>query len=149
LETSRRLIPFPRVRLRSRVYKSLTPLTTEVKHKRELDTIEYLRDLLKPFNERAANEIYELWNEYENVSTPEARFVKDVDKFELMVQAFDFELRDKCSTDLSRLMSVRAQIKTKEVSEWADHVIEERLRLWEKSNKGVPKYIRHHNGIAE
>lgn len=118
------------------------PIPKEVKHKRELDTMTYLRDLLRPFNARAADEIYELWNEYENVSSPEARFVKDVDKFELMVQTFDFEFRDKCEIDLSRLMSVRSQIKTKEVAEWADHVIEERLRLWEANNKGVPTWSR-------
>ncbi len=44
----------------------------------------------------SANEIYELWMEYENATTPEALFVKDVDKFEMILQAFEYEKSTFC-----------------------------------------------------
>lgn len=38
-----------------------------------------------------AREIYDLWQEYEDASTPEALLVKDLDKFEMIVQAAEYE----------------------------------------------------------
>uniref|UniRef100_A0A0D6QX42 5'-deoxynucleotidase n=1 Tax=Araucaria cunninghamii TaxID=56994 RepID=A0A0D6QX42_ARACU len=38
-----------------------------------------------------AEEIRELWNEYENNSSPEANLVKDFDKVELILQALEYE----------------------------------------------------------
>lgn len=42
-------------------------------------------------NTETANEIVELWHEYEDAETPEALFVKDLDKFEMIVQALEYE----------------------------------------------------------
>ena len=39
----------------------------------------------------AAAEISALWEEYEAATTPEALLVKDLDKFEMIVQAFEYE----------------------------------------------------------
>lgn len=39
----------------------------------------------------AADEVKELWLEYENNSTPEAKFVKDLDKLEMILQAVEYE----------------------------------------------------------
>lgn len=39
----------------------------------------------------AASAIRELWQEYESGSTPEARLVKDIDRVEMCVQAFEYE----------------------------------------------------------
>lgn len=41
-----------------------------------------------------ANEIAGLWHEYEEAKSPEALFVKDLDKFEMIVQALEYE---KCN----------------------------------------------------
>jgi putative hydrolase of HD superfamily len=38
-----------------------------------------------------AQEIVGLWQEYEDAQTPEALFVKDLDKFEMIVQALEYE----------------------------------------------------------
>jgi putative hydrolase of HD superfamily len=35
--------------------------------------------------------IFQLWKEYEDSNTPEAKLVKDLDKFEMLVQAFEYE----------------------------------------------------------
>lgn len=38
-----------------------------------------------------AQEIAQLWQEYEDAATPEALLVKDLDKFEMIVQALEYE----------------------------------------------------------
>jgi putative hydrolase of HD superfamily len=38
-----------------------------------------------------AQEISSLWEEYEAAATPEALLVKDFDKFEMIVQALEYE----------------------------------------------------------
>ena len=38
-----------------------------------------------------ANEIMSLWREYEDGTTPEASLVKDLDKFEMITQAVEYE----------------------------------------------------------
>jgi putative hydrolase of HD superfamily len=109
-------------------------VSKEEKHRRELLSIEYLCNILEPFNAAAAEEIKTLWNEYEAVSTQEARFVKDVDKFELMVQTLEEERRYEGRKDLSVFMSVRSQIKTPQVCDLADGIIAERKKFWESIN---------------
>lgn len=42
----------------------------------------------------AAIEIKALWMEYETAESEEALFVKDVDKFEMILQAFEYEKRN-------------------------------------------------------
>lgn len=39
----------------------------------------------------AAKEIAELWREYEENASPEAKVVKDFDKVELILQALEYE----------------------------------------------------------
>ena len=40
-----------------------------------------------------------LWAEYEEATSPEALFVKDLDKYEMIVQAFEYEKRAPLSFD--------------------------------------------------
>jgi 5'-deoxynucleotidase YfbR-like HD superfamily hydrolase len=43
----------------------------------------------------AKSELVSLWRNYENQDTPEARFVKDIDKLECCIQAFEYEQRSR------------------------------------------------------
>lgn len=105
----------------------LSPITKEEKHYRELETIKYLcNELLKPCNPKAASEIMQDWLEYENISSPEARYVKDIDKFEMLVQCFEYEKRTKGSIDLSQFWSAVESIKTDEVKCWTQDLIKRR-----------------------
>lgn len=111
-------------------------ISKEEKHRREYSSIVYMTDLVKPYNPSAAKEIVDLWLEYENIATPEARFVKDVDKFELLVQTLEYEKKYKGTKDLSDFCSVYSSIKTPEVKAWADTVLQERREFWDSvSNK--------------
>mgnify|MGYP002715271282 CR=1 FL=1 len=70
----------------------LTPLcrvSDEEKQKREQNAMQLFVQLLSGSN--AAKYIEELWHEYECRSSPEARLVKDLDRFELCIQALEYE----------------------------------------------------------
>ncbi|KGL80929.1 HD domain-containing protein 2, partial [Tinamus guttatus] len=62
------------------------------KHRREEAAMQELTQLL---SEDLRKEIYELWEEYENQSTAEAKFVKELDRCEMILQAFEYEELEK------------------------------------------------------
>lgn len=63
-------------------------VSKEEKHKREKETMEHLSSLV---GEEAGKEFLPLWKEYEAQETEEARFVKDLDRFEMILQAHEYE----------------------------------------------------------
>lgn len=63
-------------------------VSKEEKHKREKETMEHLSSLV---GEEAGKEFLLLWKEYEAQETEEARFVKDLDRFEMILQAHEYE----------------------------------------------------------
>ena len=82
-----------------------------------------------------------LWEEYEKGETEEAKFVKDVDKLELILQMVEYERRGKGKLDLDEFIKTMANIKGSTCREWAEELIKERKILWEPyDNK--PKSLR-------
>ncbi|XP_051881262.1 HD domain-containing protein 2 [Pristis pectinata] len=63
-------------------------ISKEEKHRREEEAMKRLTGLL---SNDASKEILELWQEYENQSSNEAKYVKELDRFEMIVQAFEYE----------------------------------------------------------
>eukprot|EP00638_Chattonella_subsalsa_P005853 CAMPEP_0117751644 /NCGR_PEP_ID=MMETSP0947-20121206/11104_1 /TAXON_ID=44440 /ORGANISM="Chattonella subsalsa, Strain CCMP2191" /LENGTH=220 /DNA_ID=CAMNT_0005570077 /DNA_START=260 /DNA_END=922 /DNA_ORIENTATION=- len=68
-------------------------------------------------NTDIANEIRELWLEYEDGTSPEAAYVKDLDKFEMILQADEYERAQ--GTDLGEFFqSTEGKFQTGQVQEW-------------------------------
>ncbi|XP_067010959.2 5'-deoxynucleotidase HDDC2 [Anabrus simplex] len=68
----------------------LTPhcgVDPEEKHRREDEAMKVLADLAGA----AGDELYALYKEYEKQETPEAKFVKELDRFDMVLQAFEYE----------------------------------------------------------
>lgn len=114
-------------------------LIAEEKHRREVEAMGHLVALLPgPFAANAQH-LRKLFDEYEEGTSPEAILVKDVDKYELLVQAVEYE-RDAIERgekleglkDLSSFFGVRTGIKTDLVKGWAEDVMLERERIWKK-----------------
>ena len=61
------------------------------KHQLEANAMQQMVQMLNSSPEIL--EIQNLWKEYEEAKTPEALLVKDLDKFEMIVQAFEYEKR--------------------------------------------------------
>jgi putative hydrolases of HD superfamily len=94
--------------------------------------------------------LQDLFDEYEEGTSQEAILVKDVDKYELLVQAVEYE-RDAVnrgntldgSKDLTTFFGVRKGLKTDLVKGWAEEVMKERERLWNSVSNGN----RESNGV--
>lgn len=67
-------------------------ISREEKKLREENAMREIVSLVEPNGHR----MLELFEEYEKGETPEAKFVKDLDCLDMMLQAFEYEKRDGC-----------------------------------------------------
>lgn len=114
----------------------ITPFDVKIdaqeKHYREVSAINYIADtILKPYNETAANDIKERWLDYEEQRCPEAIFVKDLDKFEMLVQCFEYE-RANPGKNLSQFYDSVKYITTDEVKGWTKALLQERDEFFQR-----------------
>lgn len=91
-----------------------------------------LREIISTIDARVAKEIEELWEEYEAGETDDARLVKDIDKFEMILQAEEYEV--KSDVDLQQFFdSTRDRFKTPHIRALVDELRAQRaLRLQNK-----------------
>lgn len=113
----------------------LTPLDDvpkEEKHKREHEALLHLvHDLLG--GSVAALRLEALWEEYEARATPESRAVKDLDRFELALQAIEYE-RAWNTTDLQPFYDgSTGNITHPRIQLWVRQLARERETLWSKT----------------
>lgn len=111
----------------------ITPFDAKIdakeKHYREVAGINYIADeILRPYNPQAASEMRERWLDYEEQRCLEAVYVKDLDKFEMLVQCFEYE-RVHPDKDLSQFYNAVHSITTDEVKGWCDALMEERSQF--------------------
>ncbi|OLL23340.1 HD domain-containing protein [Neolecta irregularis DAH-3] len=109
-------------------------ISKEEKHRLEKDAFDHIARLLP---HSSATDILALWNEYEAAATPEALFVKDVDKYELLLQTLEYEKQYGGFKDLGVFISARNAISTDIVKSWADEIIHLRLQFWSALNKEI------------
>ncbi|CAH2102346.1 unnamed protein product [Euphydryas editha] len=65
-------------------------ISPEEKHRREDDAMKIIAELTG----FAGDRMYELYKEYENQSSPEAKFAKDLDRYDMILQAYEYEKRE-------------------------------------------------------
>ncbi|CAO1623177.1 unnamed protein product [Parajaminaea phylloscopi] len=109
----------------------LTPLDKvpkEEKVRREAEALAYLvHDLLG--SSPAALRIEALWHEYEERETLESQLVKDLDRFELILQATEYE-RAHDIVDLQPFFSCAGDIRHPRVRKWTVELAKERQAQW-------------------
>lgn len=120
----------------------ITPVDKDVtkaeKARREAAVMKYITsDLLGkiPGGQTTGQEILQIFQEYEDNETLEAKFVHDIDKMELLLQMIEYERAQEI--DLSEFAHVAQRIQLPEVQEWAAVVVKEREALW--NGKTAPK----------
>lgn len=99
-------------------------ISVEEKHAKEKEAMEKIASLVP---NTVGNELLDLWNEYEKQSTKEAKFVKDFDKFDMILQAFEYEKMENTPGRLQEFFnSVEGQFKTDTVKSWVNQLKTER-----------------------
>jgi putative hydrolase of HD superfamily len=102
------------------------------KNRREVTTINFLANkVLGGVPGYGAAELESVWNEFEAGETEEAKFAQDLDKFEMLLQAVEYERSMTGEKDLSSFISVARKIQLVEVKAWAEAVIKESNAMWE------------------
>ncbi|KAK9849948.1 hypothetical protein WJX84_009817 [Apatococcus fuscideae] len=90
----------------------------------ETKAIQHIKDLLGP-STAAGAEIEELWNEYEQGSSANAQLVKDFDKVEMILQAFEYEQAHQMNLQ-EFFDSTHGKLKTHTAQAWAEEIISRR-----------------------
>ncbi|KAI9179864.1 hypothetical protein H9P43_005196 [Blastocladiella emersonii ATCC 22665] len=104
-------------------------VSKEEKFRLEKEGLDQLCALLAPAS-IAETEIRSLWLEYEEGTTPEARLVKDLDKFEMIVQAFEYEKQHPAVAPLADFFrSTMGYFAHPEVKAWAEQLYKDRKAL--------------------
>ncbi|OAD52577.1 HD domain-containing protein 2 [Eufriesea mexicana] len=73
----------------------------DIKHKREDEAMENICELLGD----KGLIILEMFREYEKQESPEAKYVKDLDRLDLIMQAYEYEKRDNIPGKLEEFFS--------------------------------------------
>lgn len=103
--------------------------------------MKHLTSLLPGSFAPSAKSLRELFDEYEEGMSQEAILVKDVDKYEMLLQAIEYE-RDAIQRgdmmdgvkDLTPFFDAQKSLKTNIVKAWASEVMKEREQLWKTTN---------------
>lgn len=109
------------------------PVSKAEKARREAEVMEYIAKTLLggvPGGMLTGEGILNVFREYEENETLEARFVHDIDKMELLLQMVEYERAS--GTDLSEFCHVAKSLKMPETQEWAATVLKERDTLWKE-----------------
>ena len=104
----------------------------EEKNRREGTTMDYLTGtLLGGVHGGVQGQgMREVWQEYEDSKTLEAKFVHDVDKMELLLQMVEYEKRGQGTLDLGEFLGVAQGIELEEMKGWCREVLRERQEFW-------------------
>ncbi|RPD64450.1 HD domain-containing protein [Lentinus tigrinus ALCF2SS1-7] len=85
----------------------------------------------------AAQRIMALWNEYEAQESQEAKFVKDLDRFEMASQAFEYERNHGMQNLQPFFDSSLPLLKHPEVKTWGEDLGRERQKAQESAAVGL------------
>lgn len=110
------------------------------KHKFKLEDFgtRYIQSLLNPVNPTLETQIRTAWLEYEEGKTAEARFIREMDKFEFMLQAHEHEQRTFGEKDLEEFQGLSSKISSPEGEAWLELLQQERQAHFSKRKRRIP-----------
>ena len=110
------------------------------KNRRETETMDFLTTSMLGRSSgvfEQAQSIKETWQEYEDGNTLEAKFVKDIDKIELVLQMMEYERAHAGTLDLGEFVWVAQKIQLEEVKSWCREIMRERQDFWKAQGKEI------------
>ncbi|XP_050463290.1 5'-deoxynucleotidase HDDC2 [Cataglyphis hispanica] len=107
----------------------ITPLCgipPDEKHRMEDKAME---DICKLLGDKGP-EILQIFREYEKQESPEAQYVKDLDRLDLLMQAYEYEKRDNIPGELNEFfVAINGKIRHPFINKIATDITEERDKL--------------------
>ncbi|EER43774.1 HD protein [Histoplasma capsulatum H143] len=102
-------------------------------HKRKLEDsgFRYISSLLH-FKPNLGQDIRDAWVEYDNGETKEAQWVREMDKFECLVQAHEYEQMTYGRGDFEEFQGLSSKIKSPKAKEWLALLQQERQAHFSK-----------------
>lgn len=113
----------------------ITPLhniSKTEKHYRETMALRASVSLLPEELSAQAAEIIALFDEYEKAETAEAILVKDIDKYELMLQTYEYERQNEHLGSLKDFIIPIKLIQNPTIKGWAEELLSEREAYWKR-----------------
>lgn len=101
----------------------------EEKYRQEEQAVQHIASLLPVWGKE---QVLALWKAYEEEDSVEAAVVRDLDKFDMVVQAFEYE--QKQGKNLSGFFQGVDVFKTEEVREWAQELYQRRNTYFNNSS---------------
>lgn len=102
-------------------------VSKEEKQKREEDAMAHITQLL-PCKD-VAKDMMELWIEYGEQKTKEAKMVKDLDRYEMILQAFRYEKDEKRRGELQIFFNTtKGKFNHPQVKSWVEELYTQRER---------------------
>jgi putative hydrolases of HD superfamily len=92
---------------------------------------------LKPIKPTLGAEIRAAWIEYKEESTAEARFIREMDKFECLVQAHEYERKTYGEKDLEEFQGLSSKIYSPEGLSWLQSLQQERQAYFAKRQRRI------------
>lgn len=109
------------------VVGDITPycgISQKEKREREVEAMKEIIKLIEPCGDK----LLELFYEYENGETAEAKFVKDLDRLDLIMQAFEYEKRDDSPEKLQEFFdSTQGKFNHPFIKKLVDEIYGQRL----------------------
>lgn len=111
-----------------------------IEHKFKLEDFgtRYIQSLLKSVNPTPGTKIRTAWLEYEEGKTVEAQFIREMDKFECMIQAYEYEQRTFGEKDLEEFQGQSSKISSPEGKAWSELLQQERRAHFSKRKRRIP-----------
>lgn len=111
---------------------------TEEKYKMEDFGFRYIESLLKASNPTLGSTLRSLWLEFEQRESEEAKYMYQVDKFECMIQAFEYERKTFGEKDLDEFQGQLSRITSGDMLECARLLECERQSHFSRRRQRIP-----------
>ncbi|KAB7498181.1 HD domain-containing protein 2 [Armadillidium nasatum] len=110
-------------------------VSKEEKHCREVEAMNRIKSLVD--KNGPGQEMFDLFMEYEEQKTKEAQLVMDLDRFDMILQAFEYEEKEKSPKVLEEFFtSTEGFFKTPKVIQWVEELKKQRSNFSLSSEKG-------------
>ncbi|XP_018327836.1 HD domain-containing protein 2-like [Agrilus planipennis] len=107
----------------------ITPHDNVPADKKKLMEDEAMQQITSTLEDDIGKTIYTLYKEYEAKETPEAKFVKDLDRFDLLFTATEYEQRDNIPGKLEEYFKTTAdKIEHPLIKALLDYLLEQRQK---------------------